>query len=76
MAARTAAVLTEAVVNSRGRIHGLTGGYVVDASIMPVAPRANTNLPAVWSPSGWQRYWGRANHRGPQDKEAVWPGSH
>lgn len=36
-----------AVVTPRGRIHGLANGYVVDASIMPVIPRANTNLPAA-----------------------------
>jgi choline dehydrogenase len=36
-----------AVVDPSARIHGLTGGYVADASIMPVVPRANTNLPAA-----------------------------
>jgi len=36
-----------AVVDSRGRIHGLDNAYVADASIMPVIPRANTNLPAL-----------------------------
>jgi choline dehydrogenase len=36
-----------AVVDSRGRIHGLENAYVADASIMPVIPRANTNLPAL-----------------------------
>jgi choline dehydrogenase len=36
-----------AVVDARGRIHGLEGGYVADCSIMPVVPRANTNVPAV-----------------------------
>lgn len=36
-----------AVVDPSGRIHGLTGGYVVDASIMPVVPRGNTNMPAA-----------------------------
>ena len=35
------------VVDARGRIHGLDNAYVVDASIMPVIPRANTNLPAL-----------------------------
>jgi choline dehydrogenase len=35
------------VVDSRGRIHGLDNAYVADASIMPVIPRANTNLPAL-----------------------------
>jgi choline dehydrogenase len=37
----------DAVVDARGRIHGLTNAYVADCSIMPVIPRANTNLPAV-----------------------------
>ena len=35
------------VVDARGRIHGLDNAYVADASIMPVIPRANTNLPAL-----------------------------
>ena len=35
----------DAVVNSGAQLHGLTGGYVVGASIMPAAPRATTNLP-------------------------------
>jgi choline dehydrogenase len=37
----------EAVVDPRGKIHGLDGGYVADCSIMPVIPRANTNIPAI-----------------------------
>jgi choline dehydrogenase len=36
-----------AVVDSRGRIHGLDNAYVADASVMPVIPRANTNVPAL-----------------------------
>jgi choline dehydrogenase len=36
-----------AVVDARGRIHGLNNAYVADASIMPVIPRANTNIPAL-----------------------------
>ena len=36
-----------AVVDSTGKLHGAEGLYVVDASIMPVVPRANTNLPAL-----------------------------
>jgi choline dehydrogenase len=36
-----------AVVDPRGRVHGLDGLYVCDASIFPVIMRANTNLPAV-----------------------------
>ncbi|MDQ3412075.1 MAG: GMC family oxidoreductase [Chloroflexota bacterium] len=36
-----------AVVDARGRVHGLTNAVIADCSIMPVIPRANTNLPAV-----------------------------
>lgn len=36
-----------AVVNSRGRVHGIDGLSVVDASIMPTIPAANTNLPTL-----------------------------
>jgi choline dehydrogenase len=36
-----------AVVDSRGKIHGLDNVYISDASIMPVIPRANTNIPAL-----------------------------
>ncbi|HEU5431824.1 MAG TPA: GMC family oxidoreductase, partial [Thermomicrobiales bacterium] len=36
-----------AVVDAHGQIHGLTGGYVADCSIMPVVPRANTNIPGL-----------------------------
>jgi choline dehydrogenase-like flavoprotein len=36
-----------AVVDERLRIHGLADGYVADCSIIPVVPRANTNIPAV-----------------------------
>jgi choline dehydrogenase len=36
-----------AVVAPRGRVHGLDDLYVADASIMPIVPRANTNLPAA-----------------------------
>jgi len=36
-----------AVVDARGKLHGLADGYVADCSIMPVVTRANTNIPAV-----------------------------
>lgn len=36
-----------AVTDARGRIHGLENAFVADCSIIPVIPRANTNIPAV-----------------------------
>jgi choline dehydrogenase len=36
-----------AVVDARGRCHGVEGLVVADASIMPGVPRANTNLTAI-----------------------------
>ncbi|MBS29296.1 MAG: hypothetical protein CL566_10315 [Alphaproteobacteria bacterium] len=35
------------VVDSSGRVRGVDGLRVVDASIMPVVPRGNTNLPTL-----------------------------
>jgi len=37
----------EAVVNYRGQVYGVEGLFVIDASIMPTIPSANTNLPTI-----------------------------
>jgi choline dehydrogenase-like flavoprotein len=36
-----------AVVDPAGRVHGLAGLRVIDASIMPTVTRGNTNLPTI-----------------------------
>lgn len=36
-----------AVVDARCRFHGLSGLYIADASVIPVLPSANTNLPTM-----------------------------
>jgi 5-(hydroxymethyl)furfural/furfural oxidase len=36
-----------AVTDSAGRVHGVTGLRVVDASVMPWVPRGNTNIPTL-----------------------------
>jgi 5-(hydroxymethyl)furfural/furfural oxidase len=37
----------DAVVDSEGRVRGISGLRVIDASIMPTAPRGNTNIPTI-----------------------------
>lgn len=37
----------DAVVDQRGRVHGWSGVRVIDCSVMPEVPAANTHLPAV-----------------------------
>ena len=36
-----------AVVDQLGRVFGVDGLFVADASIMPTIPRANTNIPTI-----------------------------
>jgi choline dehydrogenase len=36
-----------AVVDARGHVHGMDGLSVIDASIMPTIPAANTNVPTI-----------------------------
>ena len=36
-----------AVVDARGRVHGVEGLSIIDASIMPTVPAANTNVPTI-----------------------------
>mgnify|MGYP005998689685 FL=1 len=36
-----------AVTDMQGRVHGVAGLRVVDASIMPWVPRGNTNIPTL-----------------------------
>lgn len=36
-----------AVVNAKGQVYGLENVFVADAALMPVIPRANTNIPAL-----------------------------
>jgi choline dehydrogenase-like flavoprotein len=36
-----------AVVDQRGRVHGISQLRVADASVMPTIPRANTNFPCI-----------------------------
>jgi 5-(hydroxymethyl)furfural/furfural oxidase len=36
-----------AVTDGQGRVHGLEGLRICDASLMPTIPRANTNIPTI-----------------------------
>ena len=37
----------DSVCDGHGRVHGLDRVVVADCSLMPVVPRANTNVPAI-----------------------------
>jgi len=37
----------ESVVDGEGRVHGLAGLRIADASVIPQLPRANTNVPTL-----------------------------
>jgi choline dehydrogenase-like flavoprotein len=38
---------SDSVVDARGAVHGVRGLSVIDASIMPSIPAANTNVPTI-----------------------------
>ena len=42
-----------AVTDAAGRVHGVAGLRVIDASIMPTIPRGNTNIPTIMVAEEW-----------------------
>jgi 5-(hydroxymethyl)furfural/furfural oxidase len=51
-----------AVVDQYGHVHGLSGLRVVDASILPDCPRANTNVVAMMLGERMADFMRRADH--------------
>jgi choline dehydrogenase len=59
-----------AVVDARGRLHGIEGVTVIDASVMPDVPSANTNLPTIMVAEHLVAQFGRRlQHAYQQDDE-------
>jgi choline dehydrogenase-like flavoprotein len=48
-----------AVVDDRGRVHGIDGLRVADASVMPDVPSANTHIPTLMVAERMAELFGR-----------------
>jgi choline dehydrogenase len=60
-----------AVVDARARVHGVEGLFVVDASIMPTIPAANTNLPTLMLAEHCAAWLGEREARNAPDGEGF-----
>jgi choline dehydrogenase len=58
-----------ACVDARARVHGVEGLFVVDASIMPTIPAANTNLPTLMLAERCAAWLGKREARSGPDGE-------